>query len=273
MKRIFYDIYDLKPSEYINFMEFRQDIHMMCAFKLLWCMVVLVSCNESTNQESATKRVEDSIEIVVDMAVSTYELSMQKQGLVNLQKNDSTIIVDLKYSSSDNFFGEDVYGVLQNAYLQKKPAQELKLANQMLQSINKDYRLLIYDAARPLSVQKILWQKLDSLPPKKRKDFVADPAEGSIHNYGCAVDLSIFDIKAQKELDMGTSYDFFGYRAYPRLEKQMLSEGKLSELQIENRQLLRKVMNANGFEAITSEWWHFNYYGRNRAKELYKIVE
>lgn len=236
-------------------------------------MVVLVSCKESTNQAFSTKKSEDSIEIVIDMAVSSYELSMLKQGLLNLQKIDSTILVDLKYSRSDNFFGEDVYGILQNAYLQKKPAEGLKLANQMLQNTNKDYRLLIYDAARPLSVQKILWQKLDSLPPKRRKDFVADPAEGSIHNYGCAVDLSIFDIKAQKELDMGTNYDFFGYLAYPRLEKQMLSEGKLSEVQIANRQLLRKVMIANGFEAITSEWWHFNYYGRNKAKELYKIVE
>lgn len=72
---------------------------------------------------------------------------------------------------------------------------------------------------------------------------------------------------------MGTKYDYFGHLAYPRLENQMLQEGNLTEKQVENRQLLRKVMQSAGFEPITSEWWHFNYCSRKKAKELYKIVE
>jgi zinc D-Ala-D-Ala dipeptidase len=198
---------------------------------------------------------------------------MQNQGLVNVKDIDSSIIVDLKYSSLDNFFGEDVYGLLSSAYLQKKPAEALARANAALRNGHENYRLLIFDAARPLSVQKILWQKLDTIPQKRRKNFVADPAEGSIHNYGCAVDLSVFDLNQKKELDMGTKYDFFGFLAYPRLEDQMLNEGKLTAAQIENRKILRQAMKFGGFEGITSEWWHFNFHDRQKSKELYKIVE
>ncbi len=243
------------------------------AFYLFIIVLFTLNCSKKETKNSNKEQVNDVTEIVVSMEVSNYEVSMQRQGLLNLQKVDSSLMVDLKYSTSDNFFGEDVYGVLQNAYLQPKPANALKLANSILQVNNANLRLIIYDGARPLVVQKILWNKLDSLPPKKRKDFVADPNEGSIHNYGCAVDLSIFDTQTQQPLDMGTKYDHFGHLAYPRLENQMLKEGKLTNEQITNRQLLRKVMVSAGFEPITSEWWHFNYYSRKKAKELFKIVE
>ncbi|MCP9770110.1 peptidase M15 [Lacihabitans sp. LS3-19] len=197
---------------------------------------------------------------------------MISQGLVNIQTLDSTILVDLKYSSKDNFFGEDVYGDFDKGFLQKKPAEELAKANDYLKTINPALRLLIYDATRPHSIQVILWEKLDSIPPKRRKDFVADPSEGSIHNYGCAVDLTLFDVNKQEPLDMGTKYDFFGDLAYPRLENKMQKLGKLSEQQISNRVLLRNVMKKYSFESINSEWWHFNFYSRAKAKELYKIV-
>ena len=243
------------------------------ATNIVFINFFLISCSENTSTSSKTNTELDSTEIVVSLEVSDYETSMQNQGLLNIQNLDSSLIVDLKYSTIDNFFGEDVYGVLQNAYLQKKPANALKTANDALKMHNPNLRLIIYDAARPLEVQKILWNKLDSLPPKSRKDFVADPKEGSIHNYGCAVDLSIFNTQTNRALDMGTKYDYFGHLAYPRLENQMLSEGKLTREQIENRQLLRRVMHSAGFQPITSEWWHFNYHSRKKAKQLYEIVE
>ncbi|WP_255035845.1 M15 family metallopeptidase [Lacihabitans soyangensis] len=246
---------------------------LLKALKIVLSFLLTVSCTENTNSGSEKHQDKDSTEIVISLEMSDYESSMQNQGLVNIQKLDSSLVVDLKYSSTDNFFGEDVYGILKNAYLQEKPARALKAANEALMATHPNLRLIIYDAARPIEIQKVLWNKLDSLPPKKRKDFVADPLEGSIHNFGCAVDLSIYNSETKEALDMGTKYDYFGHLAYPRLENQMLQQGNLTEKQLENRQLLRKVMQSAGFEPITSEWWHFNYYSRKKAKELYKIIE
>ena len=232
-----------------------------------------MNCTKKTKDISENK-VEDLLtEIEVFMEISDFEVSMQKQGLVNIKDLDSTLIVDLKYSTTDNFFGEDIYGVLESAYLQRKPAEALKKANELLKVSNPNLRLLIYDAARPLAIQQILWEKLDSIPPKNRKNFVADPAEGSLHNYGCAVDLTIFDTFNKEPLDMGTKYDYFGHLAYPRFENKMLIEGKLSKQQIANRTLLRKVMKSVNYEPITSEWWHFNFYSRKVAKEYHEIVK
>jgi D-alanyl-D-alanine dipeptidase len=131
----------------------------------------------------------------------------------------------------------------------------------------------VYDAVRPLAVQWILWEKLDSIPPKIRTNYVADPKKGSIHNYGCAVDLTIIDTERLQPLDMGTKFDFFGYLAYPRKEAEMLEKGLLTKEQVANRQLLRDVMQEAGYEGITSEWWHFNFYPRKTAEKKYKIVE
>jgi D-alanyl-D-alanine dipeptidase len=235
-----------------------------------------MSCNSS---ESDSREV-DSIEVKtnfdtlnIERNITEIEENLIEQGLVNIKDLDASVLVDLKYSSKDNFFGQDVYGDFEEAYLQKEPAQALKLAQYLLRKKNPALSLLILDATRPLHIQKILWESLDSLPPQKRKDFVADPNEGSIHNYGCAVDLTIFDQTTKKPLDMGTPFDYFGYEAYPRLEIQMLNNGKLDSNQIKNRHLLRGIMETAGFEHITSEWWHFNFYSRERAKSKYKIVK
>lgn len=197
---------------------------------------------------------------------------MINQGLVNLEKIIPGIKVELKYSTTDNFFGQDVYGELSNAYLQPEVAEQLKKAQELLQKEYPDFTLLVYDGARPLSVQQILWDNLDK-PDSLKPLYVADPKTGSLHNFGVAVDLTIFDTKADSTLDMGTGYDFFGYAAYPDREKQMLAEGVLNSEQIENRELLREVMNAAGFTGIGSEWWHFNAYSRKKAGEKFKLVE
>lgn len=227
-----------------------------------------LACNQDKQAKKAA--VQKPVSSIQSGAL---EKTLQGQGLVNIKTVDSTIMVDLKYSSTDNFFGEDVYGELSNAYFQEITAMKLKKANQELKEKHPELSLLIYDGVRPLSVQHILWNKLDSIPPKKRKDFVADPQEGSIHNYGCAVDLSIIDTQTNKALDMGTKYDYFGYLAYPRKEKEMLESGQLSNIQYQNRLILRTAMISAGFEPITSEWWHFNLYSRKQAKRRFKIIQ
>ncbi|WP_092894936.1 M15 family metallopeptidase [Algoriphagus aquimarinus] len=200
------------------------------------------------------------------------EMTLRDQGLVNVEEEIPGIMVELKYSTTDNFFKQDVYGDLTKAFLQPEVAERLKKAQEMLQAENPGYTLLVYDGVRPSSVQQILWDNLDK-PDSLKPLYVADPKKGSLHNFGVAVDLTIFDTKADSTLDMGTSYDYFGYPAYPDREKQMLSEGKLTRAQIANRDILRKVMTANGFSGIGSEWWHFNAFSRKEAGEKFEIIK
>ncbi len=200
------------------------------------------------------------------------ESSMQQQGLADVQKLDPTILVDLKYSTTDNFVGKDVYGALTRAYLQPMAARKLADASRYLQQKHPDFRLLVYDAARPRSAQWMLWNALPNLPERQRRTYVADPREGSIHSYGCAVDLTVAT-KDGKPLDMGTKYDLFGELAYPKTEARLLRAGKLTRQQIDNRRTLRTAMRQGGFLPIEYEWWHFNALSRRQAKAQFRIVE
>ncbi|MDN3205005.1 M15 family metallopeptidase [Algoriphagus sediminis] len=236
----------------------------------------LLSCRSpKSDQESFSQKVRQEAEPMVtseEASVGTLEQTLIDQGLVNIQDVIPDIMVDLKYSTTDNFFGEDVYRDLTNAYLQKEVAQQLLEAQQYLKSINEDFTFMVYDGVRPASVQQILWDNLDK-PDSLKPLYVADPKVGSLHNFGVAVDLTIFDMSADSVLDMGTGYDFFGYAAYPDREEQMLKEGVLTQKQINNREILREAMTKAGFTGITSEWWHFNAYSRKVAGEKFEIVK
>ncbi len=247
----------------------------------IFFLTVLVSCKEADYevQELVETEKVDSLPVVserplvLETIIGDFEQSLIDQGLVNLQQVDSTILVDLKYSTQDNFFKEDVYQDLENAYLPIEVAQMLLSANSQLQAKFPDYRLLVFDAVRPHNIQRILWEALDSLPVNLRKAYVADPDLGSLHNYGCAVDLSIYDLRKDTLLDMGTKYDYFGYLAYPRKEAEMLEKDMLKSYHISNRNLLRRVMQSAGFRTIRSEWWHFNSTTLTEAKEKFLLIE
>ena len=201
------------------------------------------------------------------------EQKMVDRGLVDIQKVDPEILVELKYSTTDNFIGRDVYGELTRAYLQPEMAKRLAKANALLKKEKPGYRLLVYDAARPNSAQYDLWNALDHLkiPARSKTQYVADPKIGSNHNFGCAIDLTVVDENG-KPLDMGTKFDFFGPLAYPRSEQEMLKKGKLTARQIENRQLLRKVMTQVGFKVNTTEWWHFDGMSKAQARAKYGMI-
>ena len=203
--------------------------------------------------------------------ISEAEQALIDAGLVDVQRVDSTIRVELKYSTTDNFVGVDVYGDLSRAYLQRGPAEKLARAQHYLREKQPDYSLLIYDGARSRRVQQILWDTLQK-PEKLKPLYVANPREGSIHNYGAAVDLTIADGNGQP-LDMGTTYDFFGEMAYPSREDSLLKVGKLTAQQIANRHLLRDVMRRAGFTPIESEWWHFNAMSLAKCKREFGIIE
>jgi zinc D-Ala-D-Ala dipeptidase len=204
--------------------------------------------------------------------ISAIEQKMIDAGLIDIQSIDATLMVDLKYSTTDNFVGVDVYGDFSKGYLQKAAAEKLAKANEILKEANPDYRLLIYDAARPRSVQQILWDTLN-VPKQDKGKYVTDPKEGSIHNYGCATDLTIFDVKTQKSLDMGTKFDFFGKLAYPTQEDYLLRKGDLTKEQVQNRRLLRRIMLQAGYQEIETEWWHFVAFSKVNTKKMYEIIE
>lgn len=179
------------------------------------------------------------------------------------------VAVDLRYATVNNFTGQDLYGEFDSAFLHKIAAAKLLDAVARLKMISPEYRLVIFDALRPRSVQWMLWEKVVGTAQQK---YVANPKGGSIHNYGFAVDISILD-GAGRELDMGTPFDDFTPLAQPRYEAKFLKEGRLTKAQIANRRLLRRVMEEAGFNALRLEWWHFNALPRAEVKANYKIIE
>lgn len=206
-----------------------------------------------------------------DTSISILEKILIDSGLVDVRSVDSTIVVDLKYSTADNFLFTDLYGDLDKAYLQPDVAEKLKKAQEILRNKFPYYSLIIYDAVRPRRIQARMWDTL-KLPFNIRSKYVSNPHNGSLHNFGAAVDLSIIDENGI-ELDMGTPYDYFGELAHPREEERMIKEGKLSYKQLLNRAVLRDAMVQAGFMDITTEWWHFNSCFRSQAILKYKIIE
>ncbi|MDG1175662.1 MAG: M15 family metallopeptidase [Flavobacteriales bacterium] len=198
------------------------------------------------------------------------EVYLKNFGLVNIQEVEPSIRVDLKYSTTDNFVGIDMYSDLTKAFCQPDVAEKLKKAYQYLQEEDSTLTLLVFDAVRPVFVQQKMWDTL-KMPIREKTKFLSNPRNHSIHNYGAAVDISL-TTKDGEELDMGTPFDFIGKLAHPREEKRLLKEGKLTQKQIENRVLLRKVMKKAGFFNIQTEWWHWNSCSLNTAKSKYKVV-
>lgn len=245
----------------------------------------LLACGEGSNEkgeQNAKKsfpKIESIDSLIADPVqkdsipiAGALEQRLIKAGLLNVQKEIPGTYVDLRYSTHNNFFGKDVYGELTNCYLQPEVIEMLKEAHNALQETNPTLTFLLFDGVRPQSVQQILWDELDK-PDSIKPLYVANPQKGSLHNFGVAVDLTLAKSSNGEALDMGTDFDYFGYPAYPDREKQMLKEGKINQNQVENRQLLRRVMTEAGFKGIGSEWWHFNAYSRKIAREKFDIVK
>ena len=215
--------------------------------------------------------VEKAVFIPTPLFISEIEKSMLEAGLIDIKTIDTSIVVDLKYSTNNNFLGLDMYGDFNKCYLQPDVAEKLKCSQEILKSRFPFYNLMIFDAVRARSIQRKMWDTID-VPYYERSKYVSNPNNGSLHNFGAAVDVSIIDAHGI-ELDMGTPYDYFGELAYPREEERMIEEGKLTHIQLLNRKLLREVMESGGFMGITTEWWHFNSCYRKEAYEKYSIIE
>lgn len=186
--------------------------------------------------------------IIITVALLfTHCATEPKQSMTNdvkflaIRDVDPSIVIDVRYATTNNFTGKVLYPN-DEMFLVKDAALRLKRVNDRLKE--KGLRLKLWDAYRPLSIQKKLWETV----PDDR--YVADPIKGSRHNRGCAVDVTIVDSQGN-ELPMPTGYDDFS-------EKAHMDYMNLTTEQIANRQLLKDVMTAEGFTPITTEWWHYD---------------
>ncbi len=195
-------------------------------FFILSVFFFLVSCNA---QKGISKNSSEN------------ESKINDTTFVNLKEYSNDFVYDMKYATSDNFLKSKVYDCAE-CFLRLKTVKAMIEANDSFMKMG--YKIKIFDCYRPLDIQKKMWKIVPN------PSYVADPSKGSIHNRGGAVDISLVDSK-DKDLDMGTPFDFFGIEASHNYSN-------LSQEIIKNRVLLKKVMMDNGFKSFDSEWWHYN---------------
>ena len=231
--------------------------------KCLHCFVgiffvcTFISCSDNSIQSDREEVSVDSLEhssVVIEEYITDHGLSGEiinsslspavfiHDYLVDVESIDSSIQLDIRYATKNNFVGEIMYPC-EKCYLKTWLAEALAEIQSDLNK--KKYRLKVFDCYRPHSVQRILWDIV------KNANYVAPPSKGSMHNRGMAIDLTIIDEKGN-ELDMGTEYDDLASASHN-------GNPRLTLVQKENRDLLRKLMTSHGFRTISTEWWHFYF--------------
>jgi zinc D-Ala-D-Ala dipeptidase len=192
--------------------------------------------------------------LLIVLFFGTFQLYSQQEGVisdttfVNLKEYSADFVYDMKYATEDNFLKAKVYDCAE-CFLRLQTVKALVKANTKF--MRKGYRIQLFDCYRPLDIQKRMWQIVSN------PEYVADPAKGSIHNRGGAVDISLVDTNG-KALDMGTPFDFFGPEASHNFDN-------LPDEVKKNRLFLKRIMQQNGFISFDSEWWHYNL--QNASKE------
>jgi D-alanyl-D-alanine dipeptidase len=242
-------------------------------FRLLSIFLLIVSAcsiengemNRATISQTANliadAPVDDTISNPIEIDCTVIYRNLQDSVFSSLNFTDvcsynAKIKVDLKYRTPDNFFKMQMYNRLDRAFLSDDIAKKLGACQDYLSLLDSNLFLLVYDAARPVNVQKKMWKALDSIPQKLRGRFVSSGRNLGMHNMGLAVDITICDAYGTP-LDMGAGFDDIREIAYPSKESYYLQTGKLTMHQVENRKLLRKVMTSQGFWNLSTEWWHF----------------
>jgi len=199
-----------------------------------------------------------------------WDKRLADMGFVDVCTLDSSIRVHLIYATTSNFMNRSVYDGMTKAWLHPDAARKLVQAQRNLKREHPAWSLLIYDAARPMEVQRQMWELVRGT---QYIYYVANPANrNGRHNYGMAVDVTIVDAEGQP-LPMGTPFDYFGEEAHTDKEAALVKAGKITEEEFQNRRLLRRVMQQAGFTTVSSEWWHFNACSAEEAKAKYRLIE
>ena len=177
------------------------------------------------------------------------------------------IRMDLRYGTFNNVTGHDLYCGIQRAFLHRDALPKLRRALTLIAKELPGYFIVIFDAARPMYAQAALKSTVAGTP---YSNYVSSGKTGGLHNYGLALDIGLAD-SAGVLLDMGTDFDSFEKCAGEVGEAAALESGRLTQQQIDNRNLLRGIMKRAGWVTLQSEWWHFNAYTRTYTKEHYPL--
>ncbi len=209
--------------------------------KLILIFFLLFLSKKAYLQEPSVNRY--GLLVIQDAAVLKQQIAFNPaKKMLPVVAMIPNAIINLKYADSNNFMHKKLYPSASTTYLRR---DALVALTRVQQSLNKQgLSIIVWDAYRPYSVTELMWEAV------KDDRYAANPATGSAHNRGIAVDLSLADIATGKELDMGTGFDDFS-------EKSHHGYQHLPAAVIKNRAMLRELMEKNGFEALETEWWHY----------------
>lgn len=234
--------------------------------------LLLLACRPADAGVSTSSVVVD--EVIIDSApapapMTHWDTLMLNRGLVDVTTLGlSNVTIDLRYATDDNFAGHNMYGDFNKAYLHKDAAESLRKALAILQADDPKWGVIIYDAARPLSVQRVMF---DVVKGTTRQKYVAPPNGGGPHNYGIALDIGLtYD---GQPVDMGTPFDTFNETAHITAEPLLVKQGEITREAMDHRVMLRRAMTQAGFRTYSREWWHFTRYTSKYARSRLKILD
>ena len=202
---------------------------------------------------------------------SSVEKHLEELGLQSVAEQIPGIEVYMVYATPYNFMGRVLYNDLDEAYLVPEAIEKLRKASELLRQRRMDLHLVVYDAARPRSIQEQMWKVVENT---NLQSFVANPYKrgGGPHNYGIAVDVTLVDC-AGHPIPMGSEYDYFGDRSRTDIEPQLLANGEITRREFENRRLLREIMTEAGWRVDPAEWWHFNAMPLAEASQRLQVIK
>ncbi len=216
--------------------------------KNIYITLILIISSWTLKAQESIKTAQNPFGLNLIYSMDAYKKSISTNPdneLIELKKHIPGLILDIRYATKNNFMHEIMYKQAR-AFARKPVADALKLIQKELAS--HGYGIKVFDAYRPYAVTRAFYEKASD------KNFVANPAKGSKHNRGCAVDITLIDLKTKQEIPMPTPYDSFEEAASP-------SYNNLPSHIIKNRDFLIIIMQKYGFRVIPNEWWHFDFVG------------
>ena len=217
-------------------------------FRLIFLGLLVTAVFQASTQEMrVVKRVKEYKKLVQKDSI---------QKMIELRTALPSIVYDLRYATKENFTSTKLYSRGDKTFARLAVVNALRLIQEEL--LKSGYGLKIWDAYRPYTVTKRMWELIGD------DRYVADPAKGSNHNRGLAVDVTIVDLKTGVELSMGTGYDNFtdtAHHSFTHLPSEVL----------QNRKMLKEIMEKHGFRSLETEWWHYSF-PNDKNYEVMKVI-
>ena len=246
--------------------------HLPHLLHLLLPIILFSSCGQKGVPTPCDSVIapSDTVTTVLHLPDTPTETKLRAMGLVDIQDIDSSIQVQLAYATPHNFMGRVLYKDMNKAFMLPQLAAKLSAAQKQLHSSHPHLNLIVLDAARPLSIQRQMFHQVQGTP---NNIYVSNPLNGpGLHNYGAAIDISLIDT-AGNLLPMGSDFDHFCPESHINNEQALLSSGRISQQEYDNRCLLRSLMRQQGLQPLHNEWWHFNLMSRAKARQTLTPID